>query len=735
MKAKILQKTFLSLLAGLAALLANRLRRESRTTKTVIVPVGYSTSRLVPRLRVPTAGTLMFAAMAMAFLAASASSQNAQITFHDIAANGGAGIDYRRVPSTTNIIYEALKHQPTYTFDDLLVTPNAARGSPGVAIFDFNNDGALDIFVTNGSGAGNKLYKNLLLETGRLEYVDVAIQAGVAVPEMDATGVCYGDINNDGYEDLYVLGRNEPNRLFINDGDGTFTEAPSGSGVGGGSYSHTSCSMGDINGDGLLDIAVANTFDWVNQLPIIVEPFLLNQPNQLFLNNGDGTFTDVSDSSGFRTLAGLPQAVATITWAIAMVDYDLDGIIDIIHADDQGAFPRARDGGIDRGLLHLLHNDGTGHFTDQAVAAGTNTVGAWMGLAFGDFNSDGSIDFMATNFGDYGLTTLPFPYQLGDFTSRWFLGRPDGTFTDPGVGDLVATPFGWGTVAFDYDNNGTTDLAFFGHIDVGLIIVTDNPGVLLRNDGTAHFQFDPSRFVLTNYNRREVFGVAAGDLNNDGFDDVVTASAMDIPDSVPLTRYPVSLPPNAYGSPFDATAYFVEQFSPIAPGVFVWNGYEFSNGTLQVQINSADNGNDWIKLRTRGSVGLLTNGRVNRDGIGAVVTFRPDGGRPVMKPIISGDSFGSASSLWANFGLGHARKGTVDILWPGGVRNRLYDVHAGERIVFPEIPCSYNTDNFVDYRECVEGALNELINAHVILPVERGRFLSSAIRAFHEEHQ
>src|SRR6266542_3136794 len=554
MKAKILQKTFLSLLAGLAALLANRLRRESRTTKTVIVPVGYSTSRLVPRLRVPTAGTLMFAAMAMAFLAASASSQNAQITFHDIAANGGAGIDYRRVPSTTNIIYEALKHQPTYTFDDLLVTPNAARGSPGVAIFDFNNDGALDIFVTNGSGAGNKLYKNLLLETGRLEYVDVAIQAGVAVPEMDATGVCYGDINNDGYEDLYVLGRNEP--------------------------------------------------------------------NQLFLNNGDGTFTDVSDSSGFRTLAGLPQGVATITWAIAMVDYDLDGIIDIIHADDQGAFPRARDGGIDRGLLHLLHNDGTGHFTDQAVAAGTNTVGAWMGLAFGDFNSDGSIDFMATNFGDYGLTTLPFPYQLGDFTSRWFLGRPDGTFTDPGVGDLVATPFGWGTVAFDYDNNGTTDLAFFGHIDVGLIIVTDNPGVLLRNDGTAHFQFDPSRFVLTNYNRREVFGVAAGDLNNDGFDDVVTASAMDIPDSVPLTRYPVSLPPNAYGSPFDATAYFVEQFSPIAPGVFVWNGYEFSNGTLQVQIYSADNGNDWIKLRTRGSVGLLTNGRVNRDGIGAVVTFR-----------------------------------------------------------------------------------------------------------------
>ena len=675
---------------------------------------------------------LMVAAAVMSFVAASYGSPN-QITFRDVATNGGAGIDYRRVPSTTNTIYEALKHQPTYTVPaDLVATPNAPRGEPGVAIFDFNNDDALDIFVTNGPGAGNNLYRNLLKETGRLEYVDVAVQAGVATPEMDATGVCYGDINNDGYEDLYVLGRNEPNRLFINNDDGTFTEAPAAAGVGGGTYSHTSCSMGDINGDGLLDTVVANSYDWSNQLPIFVEPFLLNQPNQLFLNNGDGTFTDVSDSSGFRNLAGLPQGVATISWAIAMVDYDLDGNVDIVHADDQGALPPARYGGIDRGLIHLLHNDGTGTFTDRVVAPGTNKSGGWMGLAFGDFNSDGSLDFFATNFGDYGLTTFPFPYLLGDFTSRWFLGHPNGTFSDPGVGELRASPFGWGTAALDSDNNGTTDLAFFGHIDVGPFIVTDNPGVLLRNDGTAHFQFDDGAFASTNYNRREVFGVAAGDLNNDGFDDVVTVSAMDIPDSVPLTRYPVSLPPNAYGSPFDATAYFVEQFSPIGPGTFVWNGYEFPNGTLQVQINSADSGNGWVKLRTRGSIGTLANGRVNRDGIGAVVTFQADHGQSVMKPIISGDSFGSASSLWADFGLGRTSKGTVEILWPGGVRNRLYDVHAGERIIFPEIPCRYDdpTISFSEYQACVEGALTELTNANVLRPADAARFLSSALRAF-----
>src|SRR5215470_1846850 len=220
------------------------------------------------------------------------------VTFHDIAAGDGAGITYRRGRSVIDAKFDALKRQPTYTINDVFATPFKPRGAPGVALLDFDGDGDLDIFVTNGPGRCKSLYSNQLKETVSTTFVDVARAAGVCAEDMDATGVCFGDIDNDGFPDLLVLGRSEPNRLFHNNGNGTFADITVSSGVGGGNLAHTSCAMGDIDGDGLLDIVVANTFDWSNGRPIFVDPFAGVQHNQLYRNLGGNKFADVSVESG-----------------------------------------------------------------------------------------------------------------------------------------------------------------------------------------------------------------------------------------------------------------------------------------------------------------------------------------------------------------------------------------------------------------------------------------------------
>jgi hypothetical protein len=142
-------------------------------------------------------------------------------------------------------------------------------------------------------------------------------------------------------------------------------------------------------------------------------------------------------------------------------------------------------------------------------------------------------------------------------------------------------------------------------------------------------------------------------------------------------------------------------------------------------------------VRPRGSFGVIPGGRVNRDGIGAVVMFTPEDGKEVMRPIIAGASFASQDSLTADFGLGKADEGTVEILWPGGVRNRLYHVHSHERLVFPEIPVSFDAPGMglEEYRLRVQQSLQDLVRAGSLSPEQYGRFLSSALRAFEESHE
>lgn len=671
--------------------------------------------------------------LTMAALTSGEAVADADIHFHDIAANDGAGISYRRAKSPRDSIFDAIRAEPRFTFADVPRTPEKARGAPGVAIFDYDNDGDLDLYVTNSPGVANSLYSNQLMERGQLTFIDVAGPAGVAAKDMDSNSVCYGDIDNDGDQDLYVTGAGESNRLFENRGDGTFIDITLVSSAGAGERYPAACSMGDVNGDGLLDIVVANNSATWNHRLSVFQPFGHNAPNQLFLNAGGNTFIDVSATSGVQALVGLPPGESGRTWATALVDYDLDGDIDILFGDDQGAVPDAASGGVDRGIIHLLQNDGTGQFTDVSIEAGTNRPGAWMGFAFADFNADGHMDMFATNGGDYALQLFPLPMELGAAASRWFLGGADGRFADPGVGELVSTVFGWGVIAEDYDNDGDADIMFYGGLDTGPYVDKSNPGVVLKNDGEARFRYDLEALAhSTNHSRRNPQGVAAGDLNKDGFIDVVTVSNFDLPESFPLLNYPIP-----FGSAMDATAYYFPSFTPTGPGEFVWSGLRPVDGTITVEVNSADNGNHWVSVDLMGSVGITSGGRVNRDGIGAVVAFTPEAGAKVMYPVIGGASYGSQDSLTVNLGMGEARRGMLEVLWPGGVRNRLYDVRAYERLSVPEIPCSYDGDwdDAHAYRQCVRRAVKELSRAGKIDRKLKGRLVASAMRAFHDAHR
>lgn len=669
-------------------------------------------------------------------LAVSAVADN-EVTFHDIVADGTANLVYARTPSPRLATLEALTQQPTYLVpQDVIVTPLKPRGIPGIVVLDYDGDGDEDLYVTNGPGTSNSLFANRLYETGNLVFEDVGDQAGVGAIDQDSSGAVAGDLDNDGDPDLYVLGTGEANRLFENLGNGHFVDITAASGTAAGTLdNHTSATLGDLDGDGLVDIIVGGASTFETQ-PAIFFPFVPeNVPNTVFMNRGGLVFTDESEASGIRVQGGLlPEFAhaATLTHAIAAVDIDLDGDVDVITADDQAAVPSAEFGGTDQGVLHVFENDGSGQLVDTTAARGLDETGAWMGLSFGDFDRNGRLDLFGSNFGSYA--TDSFGLQLGPdrYNSRWYLQQSDGTFVHPGLGALGATPFGWGTSAADFDNDGDTDLIFHGGLDVGPFVLADNPGTLLINDGQAEFRYDANAFEgSVDHQRRIVHGVATSDLNQDGFVDIISVSNFDAPPPIPLVPFP------GMGSPFDATATLIPTFVPTAtPGVFVFNDAlpPFPDGSLSIEISSG-NANGSVAVDVVGSIGLTGRGRVNRDGIGAVVRFRPHGGKSVLRPIIAGSSYASQDSLTANFGLGSARFGRVEVLWPGGVRNRLYGAYDGERIRFPEIPVSFDDPNISLglYLFRVKRALRDLRRQGEISRFERRRFFISAFLAFLDE--
>jgi hypothetical protein len=371
----------------------------------------------------------------------------------------------------------------------------------GVAAFDYDGDGRLDLFFTNGapqpdlikndSRWWNRLYRN----KGNGEFEDVTVKAGVQ-GEGYSMAAAVGDFDGDGHPDLFVTGVGR-NILYHNRGDGTFEDVTARSGIRSDPWS-IGAGWFDADGDGRLDLFVVNYVAWdPKKEPVCQDPrthallhchpdLYTGLPNRLYRNNGDGTFTDISDSAGIARHAGKGMAVV-------FADYDGDGRTDILVTNDtQPNF--------------LFRNEGGGHFKEVALTAGIafNDDGralSSMGTDFRDLDNDGRPDIFLTTIRH---ETYPVYRNLGKglFTDFTYRSR---------VGAATLATTGWGNGIFDFNNDGRKDLfAANGDLNGG---PETNLVLAQRADST----FDALQVGTPGQHR----GAAFGDFDNDGRIDVV----------------------------------------------------------------------------------------------------------------------------------------------------------------------------------------------------------------------
>jgi hypothetical protein len=532
---------------------------------------------------------------------------SSQPAFEDIAAQSGA----------------AFRNEPSQTPQKYL--PETMVG--GVALFDYNSDGLLDLFFVNGAALTDPMpegqqptksepqYWNRLYRQKRDgSFTDVTAEAGVA-GYLYGQGVAVGDYDNDGHPDLYVtnFGRNI---LYRNNGDGTFEDATAQAGVAGGGWS-TGAMFVDYDADGFLDLAVARYLDW---------DFTTNRwcgerkegyraychPNEfgpvthlLFHNNGDGTFADVSRSSGFGRHPGKGLGVA-------FNDFDRDGRPDIFVAND--SFPQ-----------QLFRNLGDGAFEEKALVVGVGfdedgRTFAGMGIDFVDYDNDGWPDVFVNALARQKYALYRNHGGIFDYVSG-----------PTGVASATQTHSGWGTKLIDYDNDGWKDIFVAqGHVMDNVALTQPDvryrePFLLMRNiQGTftdVSKQGGPDFQV-----ERAARGAAFGDLNNDGFVDIVVNC----------------------------------------------------NAEPAVILRNMGNGNHWLMIDTVGTVS-------NRDGIGAQIRLVAESGAEQFGLVSTAGSYLSASDKRVHFGLGAETKAKlVEITWPSGVVQRIENVSANQMLIVTE---------------------------------------------------
>jgi hypothetical protein len=382
----------------------------------------------------------------------------------------------------------------------------------GVAALDYDGDGLLDLFFTNGArqpdlvkpdaGWWNRLYRN----RGGGVFEDVTAKAGLR-GEGFAMGAAVADYDNDGHPDLFVAGVKH-NALYRNRGDGTFADVTAKAGIHDEPWS-VAAGWFDYDGDGFLDLFVVNYVEWnaateqvckdphSGQVVHCHPKFYKGLPNTLYHNNGDGTFTDVSAASGIRAAIGKGMSVA-------FADYDGDGRPDVFVTND--SIPN-----------FLFHNDGNGHFTESAVKAGVafNDDGravSSMGADFRDLDNDGRPDLFVTALVN---ETFPLFRNLGgglfaDFTYR------------SRVGAATVRNTGWANGIYDFNNDGRKDL-FCANGDLNDNAETTS-GWAARQPATVLVQQSGRTFEPASYGPAARYrGAAFGDFDNDGLVDVVLA--------------------------------------------------------------------------------------------------------------------------------------------------------------------------------------------------------------------
>ncbi|MFK7907621.1 MAG: FG-GAP-like repeat-containing protein [Chitinophagales bacterium] len=329
----------------------------------------------------------------------------------------------------------------------------------GTAIADYDNDGDEDVYVSVRGGK-NKLYQN----NGNEVFIEVAELAGLDFDDVTLMSV-WGDLDNDGYLDLFVGNYEEPNRLYRNKGDGTFENVSLSAGIGN-SNRVQAVAMGDIDRDGWLDIYVAN----------------LSEQNFMYKNNGDFTFSNVVNQSN---TTDTQIAMGTIFF-----DYDNDSDLDLylVHDADQACI--------------LYENDGTGKFIDVSAASGTNVAINGMGVDVADFDHNGFLDIYVTNLGPNVL----------------LLNNGDKTFTNVAENANVDNAgMGWGTTFLDYNNDTWADIYMVNNHNFAPF-----PNRLYHNKGDGTFEVVSYDSPLEA--KKVSFGTAAADFDDDGFLDIALAN-------------------------------------------------------------------------------------------------------------------------------------------------------------------------------------------------------------------